>query len=100
MERWFRELSQKQIRRGSFDSVEALLVAIEQYLATYNSNPTRFTWTKDADMILAKINWCKAALGTHTSLDVTKNLLRHAGCRALAGDRRPFTRLDRLLEAA
>lgn len=64
VERWFRDLSQKQIRRGSFDSVEALLVAIEQYLATYNANPTRFTWTKDADMILAKINRCKAALGT------------------------------------
>jgi len=64
VERWFRDLSQKQIRRGSFDSVDALLAAIEQYLATYNANPTRFTWTKDADMILAKIDRCKAALGT------------------------------------
>src|SRR5438445_175191 len=64
VERWFRDLSQKQIRRGSFDSVDALLAAIEQYVATYNANPTRFTWTKDADMILAKIDRCKAALGT------------------------------------
>ena len=64
VERWFRDLSQKRIRRGSFDSVQALIAAIEQYLATYNTNPTRFTWTKDADMILAKINRCKAALGT------------------------------------
>jgi len=64
VERWFRDLSQKQIRRGSFDSVDALLAAIEQYLATYNANPTRFTWTKDADMILAKTDRCKAALGT------------------------------------
>ena len=64
VERWFRDLSQKQIRRGSFDSVDALLAAIAQYLATYNAHPTRFTWTKDADMILAKIDRCKAALGT------------------------------------
>src|SRR2546422_10239220 len=64
VERWFRDLSQKRIRRGSFDSVDALITAIEEYLATYNVNPTRFTWTKDADMILAKINRCKAALGT------------------------------------
>ena len=64
VERWFRDLSQKQIRRGSFDSVDALLAAIEQYLTAYNANPTRFTWTKDADMNLAKINRCKAALGT------------------------------------
>ena len=44
--------------------MDALIAAIEQYLAAYNTNPTRFTWTKDADMILAKINRCKAALGT------------------------------------
>src|SRR5229473_4627597 len=64
VERWFRDLSQQRIRRGSFDSVDALIAAIEQYLAIYNVTPTRFTWTKDADMILAKINRCKAALGT------------------------------------
>jgi len=64
VERWFRDLSQKRIRRGSFESVEALIAAIEQYLTTYNVHPTRFTWTKDADMILAKIDRCKAALGT------------------------------------
>ena len=64
VERWFRDLSQKRLRRGSFDSVADLITAIEQYLATYNVTPTRFTWTKDADLILAKIDRCKAALGT------------------------------------
>ena len=62
VEHWFRDLSQQRLRRGGFDSVDALIAAIEQYLATYNV-PTRFTWTKDADMILAKITRCKAALG-------------------------------------
>jgi transposase len=64
VERWFRDLSQKRIRRGSFDSVGALIAAIEHYLTAYNGNPRRFTWTKDADMILAKIDRCKAASGT------------------------------------
>ena len=30
MERWFRELTEKSIRRGSFYSVEELIVAIEE----------------------------------------------------------------------
>lgn len=64
VERWFREITQKRIRRGSFESLDALVAAINAYLAEYNRAPNRFVWTKDADMILAKINRCKAALGT------------------------------------
>jgi transposase len=61
VERWFREISQKRIRRGSFISVTELIAAIEDYLKTHNQAPKRFVWTKDADMILAKINRCKEA---------------------------------------
>jgi transposase len=61
VERWFREISQKRIRRGSFTSVTELIAAIEDYLKTHNQAPKRFVWTKDADMILAKINRCKEA---------------------------------------
>jgi transposase len=64
VERWFREITQRRIRRGTFTSVQALITAIEEYLAEYNRAPKRFVWTKDADMILAKIDRCKAALGT------------------------------------
>jgi transposase len=64
VERWFREITQQRIRRGTFTSVKALIAAIEEYLAEYNRNPKRFVWTKDADMILAKVTRCKAALGT------------------------------------
>jgi transposase len=64
VERWFREIIQKRIRRGSFESVAALIAAIREYLAEYYRAPKRFVWTKDVDMILAKINRCKAALGT------------------------------------
>jgi transposase len=64
VERWFGELTQKRIRRGTFRSVKELIAAITDYLRTYNEAPTRFIWTKDADMILDKVRRCKEALGT------------------------------------
>jgi transposase len=64
VERWFREITQKRIRRGSFASVKELLAAIQEYLDEYNRAPKRFVWTKSADMIVAKIERCKAALVT------------------------------------
>ena len=64
VERWFGEITQKRIRRGTFRSVQELIAAITEYLRTYNEAPTRFVWTKDADMILGKVARCKEALGT------------------------------------
>ncbi len=64
VERWFREITDKRIRRGTFLSVRDLLRAIYEYLDTYNAAPRRFVWTKGADMILAKIQRCKEALDT------------------------------------
>lgn len=64
VERWFGQITQKRIRRGTFKSVQQLIDAINDYLAKYNDQPHKFVWTKDADMILAKIDRCKAALGT------------------------------------
>lgn len=64
VERWFRDITDKAIRRGVFTSVPALIQAIERYLAAHNANPKIFTWTKDADTILAKVAKCKEALGT------------------------------------
>lgn len=64
VERWFRDITQRRIRRGTFRSVKELVAAIQGYLEHYNQVPTRFVWTKDTDMILAKIRRCKEALGT------------------------------------
>jgi len=64
VERWFGEITRKRIRRGTFRSVKELIAAITEYLEIYNEAPTRFVWTKDADMILGKIRRCKEALGT------------------------------------
>jgi transposase len=55
VERWFGEITRNRIRRGTFESVPALVAAIEDYLHHYNNAPRRFIWTKDADMILGKI---------------------------------------------
>ena len=62
VERWFGEITRDRIRRGTFDSVPALVVAIEEYLQQYNEAPRRFVWTKDADMILDKIVKCPKPL--------------------------------------
>jgi len=64
VERWFGQITQKRIRRGTFKSVPQLVDAIHDYLKNYNADPKPFVWTKDADMILAKINRCKEASGT------------------------------------
>jgi len=64
VERWFRELTDKTIRRGVFHSVPDLIAAIEQFLAAHNGDPQPFTWTASIDSILAKVGRCKAVLET------------------------------------
>ena len=55
VERWFAELTEKQIRRGSHRSTRALEDAIRLYLATHNADPQPFVWVKTANEILASI---------------------------------------------
>ena len=62
VERWFREITDKRIRRGVFKSVPDLIAAIEEYLAHHNQNPQVFVWSAPVDRILAKIAKCKEAL--------------------------------------
>ena len=62
VERWFRELTDKAIRRGVFHSVPDLIDAIEAFLAFHNDDPKPFVWTASADAILAKVGRCKAVL--------------------------------------
>lgn len=62
VERWFRDLTDKRIRRGSFENVPNLIGAIEDYTEQSNQNPHIFVWTASVDRILAKIAKCKEAL--------------------------------------
>ncbi len=59
VERWFRGITTKRIRRGSFPSVGVQVEAIEEYLENNNENPKPFTWTASVDQILAKVSKCK-----------------------------------------
>ena len=52
VERWFAELTQKQIRRGVHRSTAQLEQAIRSYLDQTNADPRPFIWTKTADQIL------------------------------------------------
>jgi len=62
VERWFRELTDKRIRRGSFQHVPALIAAIRDYLDHHNQQPQIFVWSASVARILAKIAKCKEAL--------------------------------------
>jgi transposase len=62
VERWFRELTDKALRRGVFHSVPDLIAAIEAYLDAHNNDPKPFVWTATADDILAKIARGRVAL--------------------------------------
>jgi hypothetical protein len=62
VERWFRELTDKKIRRGSFTSVAELIAAIEDYIAHHNDDPKPYKWTTTADEIIEKVRRGRVAL--------------------------------------
>ena len=55
VERFFRDLTEKRLRRGVFHSVAHLVAVLEEYLAHYNNDPTPFVWTAKANDILMKV---------------------------------------------
>ena len=61
VERWFREITDKRIRRGTFKSVPDLIAAIKDYLKNHNQNPRVFVWSAPVEQILMKIAKCKEA---------------------------------------
>ena len=64
VERWFRNLTEKAIRRGVFGSVPDLIAAIENYLQANNDDPTPFIWTATAEEILEKVSRGRVALAS------------------------------------
>ena len=55
VERWFAELTNKQLRRGAHRSVRELETAIREFIDAHHEDPKPFVWTKTADEILASI---------------------------------------------
>ena len=62
VERFFRDLSHNQLRRGTFTSVSELEDAILAYIEQHNRAPKPFIWTAKANDILEKVKRAKAAL--------------------------------------
>jgi transposase len=63
VERWFAELTEKQIRRGVHRSTLQLENAIRHFIEHHNQNPKPLVWTKSADQILDSVaRFCKRTL--------------------------------------
>ena len=55
VERWFALITDRAIRRGSFTSVNDLIVKIDKFVEVYNRNPKPFVWTATPEEILDKV---------------------------------------------
>jgi len=64
VERWFREITDKRIRRGVFKSVDGLVAAIMEYLKANNADPKPFVWTASIETILSKVKRANEVLET------------------------------------
>ena len=62
VERWFRELTDKALRRGAFHSVPDLIASIQEYIDSHNDDPRPYVWTATAQSILAKVARGRIAL--------------------------------------
>jgi transposase len=62
VERWFKELTDKRLRRGTFNSGPALVEGIELWVAHWNDDPRPLVWHTPAADIIAKVRRGRAAL--------------------------------------
>src|SRR5262244_340799 len=62
VERFFRDLTTKRIRRGVFRDIAGLIAAIDEYVDHHNVSPKPFIWTAKACDILAKVQRARRAL--------------------------------------
>jgi transposase len=64
VERFFRDLTERQLRRGVFKSLAQLQAAITAYIQGHNAHPRPFIWTAKASDILEKVKRARAKLNT------------------------------------
>ena len=64
VKQWFRELTEKRIRRGTSSSVRELVHAIYEFLDASNKDSKPFVWTASVNAIIDKVGACKAILET------------------------------------
>ena len=68
VERFFRDLTQNQLRRGVFRDLEELIMAIGTYIDRHNESPKPFIWTARASDILEKVKRARQTLNTRRSV--------------------------------
>lgn len=68
VERFFRELTEKQISRGVFHSVDQLEAAILSAIEQHNSDPKPYIWTAKASDILEKVKRARLSLNKAPSV--------------------------------
>src|SRR6266508_985398 len=62
VERWFKELTARRLRRGVFSSVSELIDAIELWTEHWNNDPKPFMWHKTATEIVERVRRGRATL--------------------------------------
>ena len=62
IERWFRDLTDKCLRRGVFRNVDELTETIQAYIDNHNQAPRTFVWSAKAEDIIEKYRRAKASL--------------------------------------
>jgi transposase len=62
VERFFRDLTQNRLRRGVFQDLEQLIMAIGEYIDGHNQKSKPFIWTAKATDILEKVTRARTAL--------------------------------------
>jgi transposase len=67
VERFFRDLTQNRLHRGTFSDLEELILAIGTYIDRYNESPKPFIWTARAADILEKVKRARRTLNKRQS---------------------------------
>jgi transposase len=67
VEGWFRELTDRRLRRGSFMSVAHLIDAVTLWAERWNQDPKPFIWRAEAQTILAKVRRGRESLNTNVN---------------------------------
>ena len=86
VERFFRDLTDKCIRRGVFHSVTELQQAMRVYIDKHNQKPKPYLWTAEAKDILEKVKRAWKALMARgyapKKLAALQSIERHLGAAA------------------
>ncbi len=92
VERWFAELTEKWLRRGTHRSTKELEKAIQNWAETWNDDPPPFIWHKTAEEILESLaSYCQRisdsrSSGAHRALNQRSAISRrHVRCDGATG---------------